>query len=163
MLMGDDGVGPAAIGALTERGVGDRAELIDAGLAFSEVLCGLDSHRALVILDAVGGGGPAGRLYRLGLADLDPAPGSVPSAVSLHETHVLPALRMEALTGRAFTDVTIFGVQPGRLGWGTELSPPVAEGTERLIQAVCRYLDEYEASSPGEAPVASIGLRGGRE
>ncbi len=62
VLMGDDGVGPAAIEALRARGVDKRAELIDAGLAFSDVLCELEPTAPLVILDAVRGGYPAGSI-----------------------------------------------------------------------------------------------------
>ena len=160
MLMGDDGVGPAAIGLLRDRGLDARADLIDAGLAFSETLCDLEPDRPIVILDAVRGGGRPGCLYRIDVDDLDPSAASMGAAMSLHEASVLPALRMEALTGREFNDVTIFGIQPGHLDWGMELSGPVAEAMEKLVRAVCRHLDEHEAlllpglDSPRSACVA---------
>jgi len=71
VLMGDDGAGPAAVEALRRAGLADRAGLFGAGLAFSEVLCELEPHRPLVVIDAVRGGGEPGSIYRLGLADLD--------------------------------------------------------------------------------------------
>ena len=145
VLMGDDGVGPAVVEALRRRGVDRRAELLDAGLAFSEVLCDLDPARPLVVIDAVRGGGPPGSVYRLTLNDLDAETGSMSKAFSLHELNVLPALRMEALGGRWFDDVTIFGVEPGEVDWGEELSAPVAEAVEILAQAVCQYLDDLSA------------------
>jgi hydrogenase maturation protease len=157
VLMGDDGVGPAAIEALRRHGVGRRADLIDAGLAFSEVLCDLEPSRPMVIIDAVRAGGKPGSIRRLDAAGLDPQGGSMPLAVSLHELSVLPALRMEALAGREFTDVTIFGVEPGELAWGERLSPPVAQATEQLVPAVCRYLDERAA--PGDRDARPSGAR----
>ena len=154
MLMGDDGVGPAAIEALRRRGAADRAELIDAGLAFSDVLCDLEPSRPLLVIDAVRGGGPPGTVYRLGPDDLAEEAGSLARSVSLHEISVLPALRMEALAGREFADVTILGVEPGEVAWGERLSPPVAEALEKVVDEVCRYLEEgaTAALSSSRAP-----------
>ncbi len=155
--MGDDGVGPAAVEMMRRRGLGRRAELIDAGLAFSQVLCDLPPEAPLIVIDALRGGGPPGSLYKLTCADLAPEGGSMASALSLHELNVLPALRMEALAGREFTDVTIFGVQPGRLAWGEGLSPAVAGAMEELIQAVRGHLDERR--SAGSRRASPAGLR----
>ena len=88
------------------------------------------------------------RYYRLRPADLEIEGNSMSSVMSMHEVSVLPALRMEALAGRKFADVTIFGVQPETVAWTEHLSPSVAEGLEKLVQAVARYLDELVASKP---------------
>jgi len=143
--MGDDGVGPAAIEHLRAEGFDQRAELWEAGLAFSEVLCDLKPDRPLVIIDAVRGGGAPGEVYRLDLADLDGRSGAMSAAISLHELSVLPALRMETLAGREFSDVTIFGVEPGRIDWVEGLSTPVAKALKNLTQAITEYLDEHVA------------------
>ena len=148
VLMGDDGVGPAALEVFGAQGLGDRAELIDAGLAFSEVLCDLEPDRRLIIVDAVRGGGPAGSVYRLTLADLEAGAGMV-SAMSLHEVNVLPALQMEALAGREFTDVTIFGVEPGRVDWGEGLSAPVAAAVEKLAEILAQYVNSRADAACG--------------
>lgn len=156
MLMGDDGVGVAAVEALRRRGLGGRAELIDAGLAFSEVLCDLAPARPLVVLDAVRGGGRPGTVYRLTADEL--GAGSLSAAVSLHEVNVLPALRMEALAGREFTDVTIFGVEPAVIEWTEQLSPPVAGAVEKLVDAVRLYLDERaDGPQPAQAAARACG------
>ena len=140
-LMSDDGVGPAAVAELRRRGLGERAELIDAGLAFSEVLCDLQPTQPLIVIDAVRGGGKGGSIYQLTIDDLAAEGGSLASAVSLHEVNVLPALRMEALGGRCFADVTVLGVEPVRLAWGEGLSLPVAEAMEKLIQVATGLVD----------------------
>jgi len=156
--MGDDGVGPAVVDALRSGGAGDRAELIDAGLAFSEVLCDLDPGQPLVIVDAVRGGGPPGSIYRLHPGDLLAEGGPTSRAVSLHEISVLPALRMEELSGRRFNDVTIFGVEPETVEWGEGLSQPVARAVRKLLNEIRRYLDERAAArgpaGPGETLAA---------
>ena len=149
VLMGDDGVGPAAVEALRADGAAEKAELIDAGLAFSEVLCDLDPARAVVIIDAVRGGGAPGSIYRLTPGQLAGETGSMAAAVSLHEVNVLPALRMAALAGRSFDNVTIFGVEPESLGWGLPLSAPVARAIEKLRQIIDGYVDQHAPAACG--------------
>jgi len=163
VLMGDDGIGPAAIEALRQGRVGDRAELIDAGLALGEVLCDLDPHQPLVIIDALRGGGGPGSLYRLGLDVLNPQGASVRRAVSLHEVGVQSALRMEALSGREFTHVTIFGVEPGKVAWGQRLSRPVAQSLKNLVRVIRGYLDELAAPEAQGDAVAGGTSRGVQE
>jgi len=138
--MGDDGAGPAVVEAMRPL-AGERANLFDAGLAFGEVLCDLDPACPLVVIDAVRGGGPPGRIYRLTPDHLGPV-AAMPSAVSLHEVNVLPALGMEALAGRRFDDVTIFGVEPEHVAWGEGLSELVADAVRELVVTLCRYLDD---------------------
>lgn len=147
MLMGDDGVGPATVEALRRRGEDRRAELIDAGLAFSEVLCDLEPDQPMVIVDALAGGGPPGAVYRLDLAELVVADGAPKAAISLHEVSILPALHMAALAGRGFTNVTIFGIEPETVMWQMKLSEAAAAGVERVVQAVGRYLDQVDGPS----------------
>lgn len=157
VLMGDDGAGPAAVEALRRAGLADRADLFDAGLAFSEVLCELEPHRPLVVIDAVRGGGEPGSIYRLGLADLDAGRAGMAGAYSLHELSVLPALRMEALAGRVFEDVTIFGIEPAQVAWGEGLSRPVARAVEMLPAEICHYLDDCAARGHTGAARAARG------
>ena len=145
ILMGDDGVGPKTIDLLEARGVGEGAELVDAGLAFGEVLCDLDPGTALVVIDAVRGGGGPGSIYRLDPSQIDVTTGSLAQAISLHEVSVLPVLRMEALAGREFKDVTIFGIEPKDVEWSQELSRVVTDAMEELVDVICSFLDERVA------------------
>ena len=140
-LMGDDGVGPAVVEALARRGVPDGVVLHDAGLAVSDVLGGLDPGDPLIIVDALQAGGAGGEVYRASLDAMCPEGGSPAGPLSLHELSVLPALRMEALSGRRFSDVTLFGVAPALVAWGEGLSPAVAAAVEKLAEAILEYVD----------------------
>ncbi len=155
--MGDDGLGVATVEALRGTRAAERADLIDAGLAFSEVLCDLDPDRPLIILDAVRGGGHPGSIYHLQLSDLDLTTGSLRECVSLHELSVLPALQMEALGGRQFKDVTIYGVEPGDIGWSQELSEPVAAAVTQLTELLCNCLDQRASQGIPPLPEATCG------
>ena len=146
VLMGDDGVGPAAIERLGRRALPRGVRLCDAGLAFSEVLGTLDPRDRLLVIDAVRAGGQPGDLHVLRVdplrADDDGRP------LSLHELSVLPALRLEALAGRVFRDVTVFGVEPGRVGWGEGLSAPVAAALDRLLETVLQHAGAPAPDAP---------------
>jgi hydrogenase maturation protease len=157
-LMGDDGVGPALVQHLAARGVPDGVVLHDAGLAAGDVLGRLDPTDPLVVVDAVRAGGEPGGIVRLRLEARDlfdasgPAEGDKPPMLSLHEVSVVPALRLEALAGRVFRDVTAFGVEPGGVDWGEGLSPAVGAALDRLADAVLRYVvNEPAAAAAGDS------------
>jgi len=147
-LMGDDGVGPAAIEAIGSRCAGVPAGvcLHDAGLAVSDVLGGLDPADALIVIDALRIGEAPGTVYQAEVDRLSLREGTLSGCLSLHEISVLPALRIEAMTGREFRDVTVFGVEPHVVEWGAGLSPPVADAVDGLVEAVLQYAETKLAS-----------------
>jgi hydrogenase maturation protease len=141
-LMGDDGVGPAAIERLRNRDLGEGVVLWDAGLAVSDVLGLMDPADPLIVVDAVRAGGEPGTLYEAEIdvtAEDEAAAGAM---FSLHEVSAMPALQLEAVTGRVFEDVTVIGVEPAVVQWGDGLSPTVAEALEKLVDAVLRAANE---------------------
>ncbi len=145
MLMQDDGAGPAAARAL-EAAVAAGVRINDAGLAVSDVISTLDPTVPLVVIDAVRGSGPPGSVYRLRLDHTLQPDGVSGAMLSLHEVSVLPALRMEALSGRPFHDVTVFGIEPEIVEWGIGLSEPVAAGLEHLVKSVLSHLEMLGAA-----------------
>ena len=150
ILMRDDGAGPAAA-AMVEAGAPPGVHVWDAGLAVGDVIGTLDPEVPLVVIDAVRGGGEAGSIYRVDLDEYSPFDEAGGAMMSLHEVSVLPALRMEALSGRRFRKVTVFGIEPELVEWGEGLTGRVAAGLERLVEAVFDYLEALGASG---APVA---------
>jgi hydrogenase maturation protease len=155
--MGDDGVGPALVARLAEGGVPEGLALHDAGLAAGDVLGRLDPADPLVVVDAVRAGGEPGGIVRFRLEAADvfgacgPEDGGGPPMLSLHEVSVVPALRLEALAGRVFADVTVFGVEPGRVAWGEGLSPAVEAALGPLADAILRYVRNHPAAEAGSA------------
>ncbi|MGB2755293.1 MAG: hydrogenase maturation protease, partial [Phycisphaerae bacterium] len=128
--------------------------LHDAGLALSDVLGRLDPGDPLIVIDAVRAGGRPGAVYRMDV-DASAAESLSGTALSLHELSVGPALEMEAVTGRAFTHVTVFGVEPGRVAWGEGLSPAVAAAMDRLLDSVLDHANAPArcwATAGGESP-----------
>jgi hydrogenase maturation protease len=149
VLMGDDGVGVAAVEALARRRLPEHVRLHDAGLAVWDVLGRLDPRDELIVLDAVRGDGVPGTVYRLRLDP--PAFGlSGPAAAfSLHEISVAPALRLEALSGRDFGNTAVFGVEPDTIAWGAGLSRPVSAALDRLLDAVLEQVQACGHAAAG--------------
>lgn len=148
-LMGDDGVGPAAVERLLGVDLGQGAAVYDAGLAVSDVLGGLDPGDPLIIIDALRAGGTPGSVYRARLEEMEPEGDCLVGAISLHELNVFPALRMEEMTGRRFGRVTVFGVEPEAAEWGAELSPPVAGALDKLVETVAAFVRELLETDKG--------------
>lgn len=142
-LMGDDGAGVAALEMLSARPLPPGVTLYDAGLAVSDVLGDLDPNNPLIVIDAFRAGGEPGTIYKVNLTDmsLEGFQEAAGGGISLHEISVIPALRIEAMTGRHFRDVTAFGIEPERIQWGQGLSAPVTAAMDRLIEAVLQHVE----------------------
>jgi hydrogenase maturation protease len=143
VLRGDDGFGPAVIGALEAEGelpVAVRtAELGIAGLGLVQEL--LDGYAALVIVDAVDRGGVPGTLYVLDV--------EVPPIESLadHERHAWAADMHAAVPDRALLVAQAAGVLPPRVwlvgcqpedtdDFRTDLSDSVRQAVGRAAEIV---------------------------
>ncbi|MBC8373806.1 MAG: hydrogenase maturation protease [Planctomycetes bacterium] len=149
-LIGDDGVGPAVAEALDGRALPEGVCVYDAGLGVSDVLGGLDPEIPLIVIDALRAGGRPGSIYKASMDELSLVEGTLSGCLSLHEISVLPALRIEAMTGREFRNVTVFGVEPESAGWGDGLSPAAAAAVESLADAVVEHIETVLAlMSPG--------------
>ena len=150
-LMGDDGLGVTALQRLAERPerIGPAA-LHDAGLAVSDVLGRLDPDVPLIVIDAIHAGRRPGSVYKMKLDGLGAADASMASCISLHELSAVRALDIEAMIGRRFKDVTIFGVEPASLACGEGLSPVVAAAMGKLVDAVMEHVDQTCAAAAGD-------------
>ena len=87
---------------------------------------------------------------RLPVAAVRNADGALAGCLSLHEVNLVRALRLSALAGHMFRDVTIFGVQPAHVEWGCELSPEVAAAMDTLVETVETQVGALCATPAGE-------------
>jgi len=86
---------------------------------------------------------------------------SAQGMLSLHELSVVPALQLDAIAGRVFSDVTIFGVEPAVVEWGEGLSPAVADAVERLVDKVLAHVKNKPAPGPIAARSVPLGKPAG--
>ncbi len=131
VLMGDDGVGVAAARRLALEGLGPGIEAIEAGTSVMDALDVVPSGASVIVIDAASGGHPPGRVYRFALEDLASQRG-----MSLHETSLPEAFALARLAGAEFGKVVVIGVEPARVGPGTELSPTLREKMPAVLGAL---------------------------
>lgn len=128
LLLSDDGVGIHAVQRLRQE-PWPGVEVVDLGTAVLHGVDFLESAGRVLILDAVRGGRPPGTLYRfdLPLAQRPQVPGSI------HALGLCEAARL-LLDARAVPPMTVLGVEPAVLEYGTELSPAVQAALPALME-----------------------------
>jgi hydrogenase maturation protease len=126
LLLCDEGVGVHVARALAQRELPPRVSVVEAGTAFLDVLPEIEKADRILLIDAMEGGAAPGSVYRVPF-DQCRHPDML---ASLHGFDLSRVLFM-AGNDRA-PEVTVFGIEPARIEWGTELSPQV----ERVLPAV---------------------------
>ncbi len=133
VLMGDDGVGIHVVRGLAAHALPAGVELVDGGVASLAVLGTLLDAARIIIVDALGGEGEPGDIYRLTPADLGPT--SLAPGYSLHEFSLPQSLALLAMTA-TLPPIVIYGVKPASLAMGLELSPPAAAAARRVVDLI---------------------------
>lgn len=129
VLMRDDGVGVHAVRKLKVESL-QGVLVVEVGTAVLEALHLFEWAHRILAIDAMQGNGPPGAIYALAVDDVA-QPGS---QTSLHELNLLRALRF--LTCPVKPQISLLGVEPEIIAYGTELSPSLEEAMPRLLQTV---------------------------
>jgi hydrogenase maturation protease len=157
LLAGDDGFGVHVHRRLSSRPLarpGLVVEAVDAGLLGMSALTYFEQCDHVVVVDALGYDGQAGRLRRVELAEIS-APASAFSAHALdlnHLFHVLPIV----FEGRQAPSVTVVGaeIEPPTGGFCMELSAPLQAAVEHAVVAIDNELDRLCGALSSEARLA---------
>ncbi|MFW6003881.1 MAG: hydrogenase maturation protease [Halanaeroarchaeum sp.] len=116
----DDGVGPTLLDRLGDRELPD-VELIDLGDPGFRLVHVLADYSSVVIVDAVDFGAEPGTFEVFDPADTEPTR----AERSSHKTDVFELLEVSKVV-EGPTTVRVFGVQPGSVDFGDELTEEVA-------------------------------------
>jgi hydrogenase maturation protease len=142
-LRGDDGIGPRVIEEVTRRGLPEGVSSLDGGTGGLDLLNVLEGWKRVVVVDAADVGREPGQFVRFAP---DQARFVKPTdSFSLHHAGLGEVLALANVLGRTLPEMTIFGVQPARVGWGQGLSPAVEAALPALTDAV---LEESTGGSP---------------
>jgi len=139
-LMGDDGVGLAALARLRDQWRLDGVELVDGGTWGLSLLPAIEDAERLVLVDAIAAHGAPGDIIEL---SRDRLPIYLSRKLSPHQVDMRDALAVAELRGRLPDEVVAIGVQPETVALGTELSAPVARGVDPLVRAVVAQLERW--------------------
>jgi len=147
-LMSDDGVGQRLLEALAARTTPDEnVEFLDAGTLGFMLLPRVEQCDALLALDAADLGAEPGAVQVFEGEALD-AFARAPHC-SVHELGLRDLLDAARLTGSLPHRRALVGVQPGPLGWGTALSPPVEAALPAAADAAAQVLERWLSAGPG--------------
>jgi len=142
MLLSDDGVGPALLQQMSEtegRWKGE-VEFLDGGTQGLALLGHLSGRRALIIVDALKMGAPAGTVHRLTLPELrEVTPGRGNSG---HESNAGELLAAAQLLDELPDRLYVVGVEPEKITTGLGLSLAVEEALPAASDQVNCLLSE---------------------
>lgn len=126
LLLCDEGVGVHVARALSQRELPPGVWVVEAGTAFLDVLPDIERADRILLIDAMEAGGTAGSVYRVPF-DQCKHPEML---ASLHGFDLSRVLYMAGSNRKP--EVTVFGIEPAQIEWGTELSATV----QRVLPAV---------------------------
>jgi len=139
-LASDDGVGAYIIGKLKKLNLPQNVEAVEAGSDPLGLLDLIQSAEKVIIVDAVKGPGPPGKIYRLKPQDLE----NSGKSISLHRLEVNQIIKLgqKLFPDRTAEEIIIIGVEaedltPFKMG----LSEPVKKAVPQIIEAVLKEIN----------------------
>jgi len=144
-LMGDDGLGLAALEALREgwRFEPDL-ELMDGGTWGMNLLPFIESARRVLIIDAVRAGRAPGSCVRL---EGDEIPRFFATKLSPHQIDLKEVLALAELRGTLPEQIVVLGLEPEVVEMSASLSPVVARGMPELLGRIHEQLGAWDYRS----------------
>jgi hydrogenase maturation protease len=138
-LMGDDGVGLAALEELRlQWEVPSEVELVDGGTWGMNLLPLLEACDRVLLLDAVRTGSPPGTVVAL-LGDA--VPRGFDHKFSPHQIDLREVLALAMLRGTLPGELAAIGVEPANIALGLELSPEVAAAIPLMLARTVAWLE----------------------
>ena len=136
LLLKDEGIGVHIAHALQKMDISQGIKIIDGGTS-PDLIAYSEAGDKLIIIDAMKGGDRPGTIYRLHPQDLTP---EARGALSVHELGVEQSLKMMNLIGNAPKEVTIIGIEPKEIDWGTEPSVDLQQKIPQIIKVVLKEI-----------------------
>ena len=140
-LMGDDGLGIAAVEALRrDYSFAEGVELVDGGTWGMNLLPVIETAERLLILDAINAGLEPGVLVRLSRDEL---PRLLAHKMSPHQIDLKEVLALAELRGNLPAEALALGLQPAVIEMDDRLSPGLAAGLPHLVEGAVACLREW--------------------
>ena len=139
-IMGDDGVGLAALALLRDEWRVDGVEWVDGGTWGMSLLPLIEDARRLLLVDAIAAFREPGTVIVL---EHDSLPIYLERKLSPHQVDLRDVLAVATLRGTLPEETVAIGVQPHTVELGTTLSPAVERAVEPLVAAVIARLESW--------------------
>jgi len=151
LLLSDEAVGlRVAEQLVTGYELPDSVRVLDGGTLGLDLLYYLEGVENLLIVDAVEMGEEPGTLLRI---EGDQVPSFLSVKMSPHQIGIPDMLFAARLKGIDPPNIVLWGVQPGSLEIGLELSPAVGAQVEALVEQAVEQLrqwGEHLVARPGD-------------
>ena len=135
ILLKDEGVGVHVVNEILKKKVPVNVEVIDGGTSGLDVLLSSGNIDRLFVIDALKSGSRPAAVHRLEPGDIA-APGG--DRISMHQVGLPDALESAKKLGIRIGKVVIFGVEPGDVGPGTEMTPELKEKAPDIAEMVLK-------------------------
>jgi hydrogenase maturation protease len=140
-LMGDDGLGVAAVECLREEWeLSGDVDLVDGGTWGMNLLPLIETADRVILMDAIRSGVAPGTLTVLERRDL---PRYFSLKLSPHQIDLREVLALAELRGALPDDLVAIGIEPQRIEMDVDLSPVVRAGMYKVVDLV---VDRLEAA-----------------
>lgn len=152
-LMGDDGIGLAALTRLlAQHELPPGVEAMDGGTWGMNLLPVIESHRQVVLLDAINAGAAPGSLVEL---SQDGLPRYFQHKLSPHQIDLREVLALAEWRGTMPDEILALGIQPERVELHDGLSPRVSQALPALVARAVARLEAMGHSCPRRVSLAS--------
>lgn len=139
-IMGDDGIGIAALEQLQREWVLEGVELVDGGIWGMSLLPVVEDAERLLLVDAISAGGVPGDVITL---ERDRLPIYLERKLSPHQVDIRDVLAVAELRGRLPQDTVAIGIQPLNVELSTSLSDVAGRSVDALVAAVVQRLVQW--------------------
>jgi hydrogenase maturation protease len=141
-LRGDDAVGLLTVRRLRHT-IGDRAEVVEAGMAGVDLIELMKGASAVILIDAARSGKAPGSVHRLD-ASVSPISGQV-FPRSSHAIGVSEAIELARAMDVLPATVIVYGVEVGNTEVGQPLSSPMGEALDQVVQQIIQECEARHA------------------
>lgn len=139
-LMGDDGVGVAAVERLeADWELPAGVSVVDGGTWGMNLLPMIEAAEGLILVDAIRHGGAPGSHVHLERHEL---PRYFAHKISPHQIDLREVLALAEWRGTLPRQLVAIGVEPGRVEMVHALSPAVDAAMDELVERVVDHLEE---------------------
>ena len=146
VLLTDEAVGAAVLRSLEADAASDPALTLLDGGTLSFTLAGpIGAAKQLIVVDAAAMGEPPGSVLLFEGPAMDEQLSR--NAKSVHEVSLADLLDIARLTDSLPRKRALIGIEPGRVDWGSELTPAVAAAVPEAAAAVRRLLQRWRSES----------------
>jgi hydrogenase maturation protease len=140
-LMGDDGLGLAALARLREGwDLPPEIELVDGGTWGMNLLPVIEDAEQVLLMDAVDAGAAPGTLHVIERAKL---PRYLAAKLSPHQVDLRDVLALAELRGTLPADTVAIGLQPAMVELSNDISDLLRIRLDDMVEAVVRRLQEW--------------------